>query len=92
LDHRGTSGDKNVTEAEWLACTDPQKMLEFLRDKANLLLLTHFVTGWHHQEASIATNQMATTSSVSQTDHGDDSPDFSPSFRHESHTIRMSRA
>jgi hypothetical protein len=24
-----------VTEAEWLACTDPQKMLEFLRGKAS---------------------------------------------------------
>jgi hypothetical protein len=25
-----------MTESEWLACTDPQKMLEFLRDKARL--------------------------------------------------------
>ena len=24
-----------VTEAEWLACTDPTPMLEFLRDKAS---------------------------------------------------------
>jgi hypothetical protein len=24
-----------VTEAEWIVCTDPQKMLDFLRDKAN---------------------------------------------------------
>jgi hypothetical protein len=29
------SGEKTVTEAEWLACTDPQKMLEFLRGKAS---------------------------------------------------------
>jgi hypothetical protein len=27
----GTSGEKTVTEAEWLACTDPIEMIEFLR-------------------------------------------------------------
>jgi hypothetical protein len=32
----GTSGEKTVTEAEWLACTDPRKMLEFLRGSSNL--------------------------------------------------------
>jgi hypothetical protein len=31
----GTSGEKTVTEAEWLACTDPKPMLEFLRGKAS---------------------------------------------------------
>ncbi len=31
----GTSGEKIVTETEWLGCTDPQKMLEFLRGKAS---------------------------------------------------------
>ena len=35
LDDRGTSGVKIVTEAEWLACTDPQPMLEYLRGKAS---------------------------------------------------------
>src|SRR6516225_1318251 len=32
----GTSGEKTVTEAEWLACTAPQKMLEFLRASGKL--------------------------------------------------------
>src|SRR4051794_28318440 len=27
--------DKTVTEAEWLACADPTRMLEFLRGKIN---------------------------------------------------------
>jgi hypothetical protein len=31
----GTSGETTVTEAEWLACTDPEATLEFLRDKAS---------------------------------------------------------
>jgi hypothetical protein len=31
----GTSGETTVTEAEWLACTDPEKMLEYLRGKAS---------------------------------------------------------
>jgi hypothetical protein len=31
----GMSGEKTVIEAEWLACTDPQKMLEFLKHKAS---------------------------------------------------------
>jgi hypothetical protein len=29
----GTSGEKTVTEAEWVACNEPEKMLEFLRHK-----------------------------------------------------------
>jgi hypothetical protein len=32
---RDTSGEKTVTESEWLACTDPTPMLEFLRGKAS---------------------------------------------------------
>ena len=31
----GTSGETTVTETEWLACTEPQKMLEFLRGKVS---------------------------------------------------------
>jgi hypothetical protein len=31
----GTSGEKTVTEVEWLACTGPDKMLEFLTGKAS---------------------------------------------------------
>jgi hypothetical protein len=30
-----TSGEKIVTEEEWFACTDPQRMLEFLRGKVS---------------------------------------------------------
>jgi hypothetical protein len=40
----GTSGEKTVTEAEWMKCTEPEKMLEFLRsvgemDRRKLSLL-----------------------------------------------------
>ncbi|HEY7312362.1 MAG TPA: hypothetical protein VH643_23565 [Gemmataceae bacterium] len=31
----GTSGEKTVTEAEWLDCTQPERMLEYFRGKAS---------------------------------------------------------
>jgi hypothetical protein len=31
----GTSGETTVTESEWLECTEPEKMLEFLRGKVS---------------------------------------------------------
>jgi hypothetical protein len=31
----GTSGEKTVTEAEWLACTNPEPMLDYLEDKVS---------------------------------------------------------
>jgi hypothetical protein len=33
----GISGEKTVTEAEWLDCTDPQKMLDFLLGRTVVL-------------------------------------------------------
>jgi hypothetical protein len=32
-----------VTEAEWLACSEPEKMLTFLRSKASERKLRHFL-------------------------------------------------
>jgi hypothetical protein len=48
----GTSGVKTVTEAKWLACTDPDKMLKFLYGKASDRKLRLFSVGcirrgWH---------------------------------------------
>jgi hypothetical protein len=31
----GTSGEQTVTEAEWLACTDPVTMMEFLLGRSH---------------------------------------------------------
>jgi hypothetical protein len=36
-------GGSSMTEAEWLACTNPQPMLEFLRDKASDRKLRYFL-------------------------------------------------
>ncbi|HEY7314823.1 MAG TPA: hypothetical protein VH643_36090 [Gemmataceae bacterium] len=48
----GTSGEKTVTEAEWLACTDPLLMLKSLRRKSSERKLRHFACAccrdiWH---------------------------------------------
>jgi hypothetical protein len=40
---QGTSGEQTVNEDEWLDSTDPQKMLEFLSDKASDRNLSPFV-------------------------------------------------
>jgi hypothetical protein len=39
---RGAEGEMTVTEAEWLACTDPRPMLAFLRSKASGRKLSWF--------------------------------------------------
>jgi hypothetical protein len=48
-----------MTEAEWMACTDPTPMLEFLRgrlsDRQSRLLMFHFaheLLAWHHDTAT----------------------------------------
>jgi hypothetical protein len=38
-----------VTEAEWLACTDPQKMQAFLRGKASARKLRQFILGCYRR-------------------------------------------
>jgi hypothetical protein len=42
----GTSGEKTVTEAEWLACTDPVGMLDFLRGKIADVPISHYPKGY----------------------------------------------
>ena len=53
----GTSGENTVTEAEWLECTEPEKMLEFLRDsgsasdrKLRLFGCACCRRVWHHMD------------------------------------------
>jgi hypothetical protein len=48
----GTSGEKTVTEAEWWACTDPEKILKFLEGNASERKLRLFACAcvrraWH---------------------------------------------
>jgi hypothetical protein len=50
--------EKEVTEAEWMACTDPDKMLEFLRGKASERKLRLFaVACYRHTWALVEDNR-----------------------------------
>ena len=37
----GISGEKTMTEAEWLACADPRPMLDFLRKERKVAWLAN---------------------------------------------------
>jgi hypothetical protein len=55
----GTSGEKTVTEAEWLGCTDPKLMLIYLRFKCGVRKLRLFTAAclrrdiWHRSDIPI---------------------------------------
>ena len=54
----GTSGEKTVTEQEWLACTDPKLMLGYLRFKCGVRKLRLFTAAclrrdWHWSDMPI---------------------------------------